>query len=53
MRTVVALCAVALLVVGCGRVGNIRAPGPQDQITYPRVYPAPDRVPQPAPAARP
>jgi predicted small lipoprotein YifL len=33
------LAAVAL--AGCGRVGPPRPPGPADQITYPRAYPAP------------
>jgi hypothetical protein len=42
-----------LLLTACGRTGDIRAPGPPEQITYPRVYPAPDRAPQPQPSARP
>ena len=33
---------MALLVLaGCGRLGPPRPPGPADQITYPRAYPAP------------
>jgi hypothetical protein len=40
MRRIVALGALALLLAACGRTGDIRAPGPPEQITYPRVYPA-------------
>jgi hypothetical protein len=35
----VALAGLAL--AGCGRVGPPRPPGPVNQITYPRAYPAP------------
>jgi predicted small lipoprotein YifL len=35
------LAALALALAGCGRVGPPRPPGPVDQITYPRLYPAP------------
>lgn len=28
------------LLAGCGRVGPPRPPGPPDQVTHPRVYPA-------------
>lgn len=31
----------ALALAACGRVGPPRPPGPVDQITYPRSYPAP------------
>jgi predicted small lipoprotein YifL len=31
----------AASLAGCGRVGPPRQPGPADQITYPRAYPAP------------
>ena len=33
-----ALLALALL-AGCGKKGAPGAPGPADQITYPRIYP--------------
>ncbi|NOG70746.1 lipoprotein [Roseicella sp. DB1501] len=52
-RLLVLLAASAL--AGCGRAGPPRAPGPKDQIIYPRTYPkyAPQPAPQgpPAPAA--
>jgi hypothetical protein len=31
----------ARALAACGRVGPPRPPGPTDQITYPRQYPAP------------
>jgi predicted small lipoprotein YifL len=40
MRRIVALGALALLLVACGRVGPISPPGPPDQVTWPRVYPS-------------
>jgi predicted small lipoprotein YifL len=50
MRSLSAILALALL-AACGRVGPPRPPGPGDQITYPRTYPAPERIPAtPAPA---
>ena len=39
MRKLLALGALALLLAACGRVGDVRPPGPPDQVTYPRVYP--------------
>lgn len=39
IRLVAMLLATATLLAACGRAGPIRAPGPPDQITYPRVYP--------------
>jgi hypothetical protein len=39
MRKLLALGALALLLASCGRVGDVRPPGPPDQVTYPRVYP--------------
>jgi hypothetical protein len=36
----VALGAALLLLAACGRVGDIRPPGPADQVTFPRSYPA-------------
>ena len=38
MRAAVVL-AVALALAGCGKKGIPDAPGPADQITYPRSYP--------------
>ncbi len=34
-----ALLGLALL-AGCGKKGAPRAPGPADQITYPKMYPS-------------
>ena len=31
--------ALALGLAACGKKGAPQAPGPKDQITYPRVYP--------------
>jgi hypothetical protein len=39
MRLTAALLALGLL-VACGKVGAPRPPGPSDQVTFPRVYPA-------------
>ena len=39
MRVAIALLAMALL-AGCGKRGAPAAPGPADQIIYPRTYPA-------------
>jgi hypothetical protein len=36
----VALGAALLLLAACGRVGDIRPPGPTEQVTFPRSYPA-------------
>ncbi len=44
MRTMAAILALTAL-AACGRVGPPRPPGPADQITFPRPYPAPDRLP--------
>jgi len=38
-RAVLGAFALALLLVACGKVGPVRAPGPADQITHPRQYP--------------
>ena len=38
MKIAMALLAV-LALVGCGKKGVPDAPGPTDQITYPRSYP--------------
>jgi len=32
--------ALALMLAGCGKKAAPSAPGPADQITYPRSYPA-------------
>ncbi len=50
MRTALALLALASL-AACGRVGPPRAPGPVDQIIYPRAYPARPAGSGPAEAA--
>ncbi len=39
MRAWMALGAL-LALAACGRVGDIRPPGPPDQVTYPRAYPS-------------
>lgn len=38
-RTLFGALALALLLGACGKVGAVRPPGPQDQVTYPRQYP--------------
>ena len=38
MRTLLVLLAM-LTLAGCGKKGNPVAPGPADQITYPKIYP--------------
>ena len=40
MKPWMALGALALLLAACGKVGDIRPPGPQEQITFPRSYPS-------------
>ena len=47
-RAAFAALVLAVPLAGCGKVGPPRQPGPREVITYPRVYPAPDR-PQPPP----
>ena len=39
MKVLVALMVV-LAIAGCGKRGPPVAPGPADQVTYPRGYPA-------------
>jgi hypothetical protein len=34
------LAALVLLLAACGRVGDIRPPGPPEQVTFPRTYPS-------------
>ncbi len=43
MKSMASLMALALL-AACGRVGPPRPPGPVDQVTFPRPYPAPDPI---------
>lgn len=38
--TLLALAMAAPILAACGRSGPPRPPGPPDQITYPRIYPA-------------
>jgi hypothetical protein len=40
IRMVALLLAVGLLAGACGKVGPTRPPGPADQVTFPRTYPA-------------
>ncbi|MCS6933413.1 MAG: hypothetical protein NZM27_14545 [Acetobacteraceae bacterium] len=40
IRALALLFAAALLAAACGKVGPIRPPGPQEQVTHPRTYPA-------------
>ena len=35
-----ALGVLLLLLAACGRVGDIRPPGPPEQVTFPRTYPS-------------
>ena len=35
-----ALGVALLLLAACGRVGDIRPPGPTDQVIFPRSYPS-------------
>ena len=35
-----ALGVLLLLVAACGRVGDIRPPGPPEQVAFPRTYPS-------------
>ncbi len=46
MRLLLALLALVPL-VGCGRAGPPRMPGPKEEIIYPRAYPRPDPLPLP------
>lgn len=41
MRALGLLVLAAVVVAGCGRVGPPRPPGPADQISFPRLFPAP------------
>ena len=58
IRLALALLALVPL-AGCGRAGPPRAPGPKDQIIYPRAYPKaeplplpPGAMPRPVPGTR-
>lgn len=46
-RAVILLLALAVPLVGCGRAGPPRPPGPKEKIIYPRTYPKPDAPPVP------
>lgn len=39
MRVTAALLLAALALAACGKRGSPAAPGPADEITYPRTYP--------------
>ena len=39
MRAALLVLLAALALAGCGKKGSPQAPGPADQITYPRQYP--------------
>ncbi len=38
-RAALGAFALVLLLGACGKVGPVRAPGPPEEITYPRPYP--------------
>jgi len=40
MTRLATLAALALMLAACGRAGDIRPPGPQEQVTFPRIYPS-------------
>ena len=40
MRAALAIALLASLLAGCGKKGSPVPPGPPDQVTYPRTYPA-------------
>ena len=40
MRTFLLLALAGTLLAGCGKKGVPSPPGPADQVTYPRTYPA-------------
>lgn len=46
MKALLIILAAGLALTACGRVGPPRPPGPADQITFPRMYPAPSREDQ-------
>ncbi|MBP0494315.1 hypothetical protein [Roseomonas indoligenes] len=49
MRALALLAASMLALTACGRVGPVRAPGPRQDIVYPRSYPyIPLAAPPPA-----
>jgi predicted small lipoprotein YifL len=43
MKNALTLMAALALLAACGRTGPPRAPGPADQIVYPRAYPTPPK----------
>jgi predicted small lipoprotein YifL len=44
MRALLIILAASVPLAACGRVGPPRPPGPKEDITYPRAYPAPTAV---------
>jgi predicted small lipoprotein YifL len=40
MRAVAVLAVAALLLAGCGKKGAPAAPGPADEIIFPKSYPS-------------
>jgi predicted small lipoprotein YifL len=39
MRCILAIAMLAAALAACGKLGSPTAPGPSDQITYPKIYP--------------
>ncbi len=39
MKRFLTLAAFAAILAACGKLGSPTAPGPADQITYPKIYP--------------
>lgn len=39
-RILCTLLAALLVTAACGKVGPVRAPGPPEEITFPRTYPS-------------
>jgi predicted small lipoprotein YifL len=39
-RVIRVALALLMLLAACGKVGPVRPPGPADQVTHPRTYPA-------------
>lgn len=38
-RAIFGALALTFILAACGKVGPVRAPGPPEEITYPRQYP--------------
>ena len=41
MRFIFVAIGLAAALAACGRVGPPRPPGPQSELTYPRIFPTP------------